>query len=209
MIYKIREFGAEFEPLFDIDGLRELFRCPSMCFKGGGGGGKYADIPMLTGSPKWAQSQLYSTVQRGIAGGGLLPFNRIGPIKGAYERAHRQTKPFLQTYLNRMVPKADTTVRDYADRMFDRSYYGGMQDLREQEKLAPYEEGQEALNMGMQLLAGEKQISANITDIYNRGQMAESQMPTFGSQLGYGLGSGAGILAAQRYAQMMNSQGGG
>lgn len=164
--------------------------------------------PQLSEMGKWSQEQLYGAVQRGMAGGGLFNYDRFGPVKTALTKAYGQTKPMLASFLNRMVPRADVKVRGYADETLKRSYYGGMQDLREQEKLAPYEEQQEAMNMAAQLLGEEKRLGANIMDIYNQGAYAQSQMPTFGSQLGYGLGSAGGILAAsQRYAQLMSSKG--
>lgn len=160
--------------------------------------------PQLGPMGKYAQTELYNVAQRAMAGGGMLPFDRFGPMKTAYQKAYAETQPMLASYLNRMVPYADVKVRNWAKDALTRSYYGGLQDLREQERLTPFEEQQEGMNLAAQLLGEEKRLGANILDIYNQGQYQLSQMPTFGSQLGYGLGSAGGILAAQRYAQMMS-----
>lgn len=161
--------------------------------------------PSLGPMGQYAQTELYNVAQRAMTGGGMLPFGRFGPMKAAYRGAYAETQPMLASYLNRMVPRADIKVRGYAGEMLKRSYYGGLQDLREEEKLTPFEEQQEGMNLAAQLLGEEKRLGVNIMDIYNRGQYQLSQMPTFGSQLGYGLGGAAGTLAAsQRYAQLMS-----
>jgi len=192
---------------FDFD-IEKIWRdrCPSIKFKGGGGGYSEPPKPSLSPMGQWSQSKLYETVQRGLSGGGLLPFNKFAPMRQAFKKGYAETKPEMASYLNRMVPKGDTTVRNYAGDMLKRSYYGGLYELGQQEKLAPYEDQQEAMGMATQYLAGEKQMSADIMSIYNQGRMMQSQMPTFGSQLGYGLGSAGGMLAGQRYAQLMSNQ---
>ena len=63
------------------------------------------------------------------------------------------------------------------------------------------------MNWAAEMLAGEKRLGTGIMDIYNQGQYQLSQMPTFGSQLGFGIGQAGGVIAAQRYAQMMSNQG--
>lgn len=176
----------------------------------GGGKKKKAKLPPMPSlgpQGKWAQSELYGAIERGMAGGGLLGYSGFPQIRAAFGKGYQQAKPMLASYLNRMVPRGDIKVRSYADKMLKRSYYGGMQDLREAEKLEPYEQQQESMNWAAEMLAGEKRLGTGIMDIYNQGQMQLSQMPTFGSQLGYGLGSAGGILAAQRYAQLMSNKG--
>lgn len=171
-------------------------------------------MPKLSEQGQFAQTQLYNVAQRAMAGGGMLPFNRFQGMRPAYREAYAQTKPMLASFLNRMVPRADIKVRGYADEMLKRGYYGGLQDLREQERLAPFEEQQEGMNLAAQLLGEEKRLGVNIMDIYNQGQFQLSQMPTFGSQLGSGLGGAAGTLAAaqyeanaaQRFAQLMSGR---
>ncbi len=161
--------------------------------------------PSLGPMGQYAQKELYGVAERAMAGGGMLPFSRFGPIKTAFKGAYAETQPMLASYLNRMVPRADIKVRGFADKMLKRSFYGGMQELREAEKLAPFEEQQEGMTMAAQLLGEEKRLGADIMSIYNQQQYQMSQMPTFGSQLGYGLGSAGGVLAAsQRYAQLMS-----
>jgi hypothetical protein len=172
---------------------------------------KTPSMPQLSEYGQWAQDELYKTVGRGLTGGGLIPQNMrtkgFAGLRRDLTKGFVEAQPMLASFLNRMVPRADTKVRGYADEMLKRSYYGGMQDIRDEEKLAPYEEQLESMNAASQLLGGEKQMSAGVMDIYNRGQYAESQLPTFGSQLGYGLGSAGGIYAAQRYAQLMSNRG--
>ena len=164
--------------------------------------------PSLGPMGQYAQKELYGVAGRAMAGGGMLPFGRLGPMERAYKGAYAETKPMLASHLNRMVPRADIKVRGWADRMLKRSYYGGLQDLREEERLRPFEEQQEGMTMAAQLLGEEKRLGADIMSIYNQQQAQLSQMPTFGSQRGYGLGGAAGTLAASRYAQMMSTKGG-
>ncbi len=182
-----------------------------------GGKGKKAKLPpqpQLGPMGQYSQSVLYSAAERAMAGGGLLaargakPFDRYGPTISALTKGYKETRPMIASYLNRMVPRADIKVREYAKGELKRGYYGGLQDLREQERMTRFEEQQEGMTMAAQLLGEEKRLGADIMSIYNQQQAQLSQMPTFGSQLGYGLGGAAGTLAASRYAQMMSTKGG-
>ena len=168
---------------------------------------KLPPMPSLTKEGKWAQGELYGAIERGMAGGGLLGYSGIPDIRQACGKGYQEAKPMLASYLNRMVPRGDIKVRSYADKMLKRSYYGGLQDLREQEQLEPFEQQQESMNWAAEMLAGEKRLGTGIMDIYNQGQMQMAGMPTFGSQLGYGIGQAGGVIAAQRYAQMMSTRG--
>ena len=111
-------------------------------FLGGGKKGKKAKLPPMPSlgpEGKWAQGELYGAIERGMAGGGLLGYSGIPDIRRAFTKGYGEAKPMLASYLNRMVPRGDIKVRSFADKMLKRSYYGGLQDLREQEKLEPFE----------------------------------------------------------------------
>jgi len=161
----------------------------------------------------WAQKTLYENVTRAMQGGGLTP-SGFGGLRRAYRSAYQKLKPEMESYLHRLVPRTDTRVRGFARQQLSRGFNRTMQDLREQEKLKPFEERQEAIAMGTDLLAGEKRISASITQMFNQQQqenlMREMQYGTYGSNLAYGLGQAGGWAldqsAAQRYAQGMSGQ---
>ena len=189
---------------------------------GGGGGGGAPPQPQLSEMGQWAQTRLYGDVQRALAGGGLLP-SGYPQISKAYDKAYRQVKPEFESWLRRTIPKEDIKVRGFAGGMLSRAYYGGKQELKEQEKLRPYEEQQQAIGLGTDLLAGEKRMSAGITDIYNQQMLQnwqqQQQYGTFGTQLASGLGAAGGWIygaktapkntmqwpnAAMNYAQLMS-----
>ncbi len=189
---------------------------------GVGGGGPSAPgappKPQLSKMGQWAQTSLYGDVERALAGGGLLP-SGYQQTREAYGKAYKKIKPELTSWTRRMIPKEDVRVRKYTEGMFERAYYGGLQELKETEELRPYEEQKEAIGLGTDLLASEKRMSAGITDIYNQQMLQnwqqQQQYGTFGTQLARGLGAAGGWMygaktapkspmAAQNYAQLMS-----
>lgn len=180
--------------------------------KGGGGGGGGYSAPRLSKMGKWAQSKLYGDIERALGGGGLIsPDVRArgyAGIRGAYRKGFPQAEAELESQLNRLVPREDVKVRGFARGILGRQYAGTMQGLREQEKITPYEEQQEAIGQSFEALAGEKRMSLQMADAYNDYIQRMAQLPTFGSQLGYGLGRAGGWAAsgAQKYAQGMSGK---
>lgn len=173
---------------------------------------KLPPMPSLSPMGKWAQQRVYGDMGRALAGGGMFP-SGVGAKTHAYRQAYKEAQPEMESYLNRMVPGGDVRVRGFAGQTLSRGFHRTLQGLKEEEKLRPYEEQQEAIGMATDLLAGEKKMSASITDMFNRQQQLnwENQMRygTFGSNLGYGLGATGGwVSAAQKYAQGMSGGGG-
>lgn len=178
---------------------------------GGGGGGGYKEPPRpeLGKWGKWAQSELYDDIERALGGGGLLPSGGFAKMRQAYQKAYPGVERELESQLHRLVPAEDIGVQKYARGMLSRAYAGTQQALKEEEQLRPYEEQKQAIGMGLEAVAGEKRMALEISNLYNQYIQQQAQMPTFGSQLGYGLGSAGGWAAAgmqpvaQRYAQGM------
>jgi len=175
----------------------------------GGNGYKAPPRPQLGKWGKWAQGELYGDIERALGGGGLLPSGGFAQRRAAYARAYPQAERELESQLHRLVPKEDVKVQRFARGMLSRAYAGTQQALREEEQLRPYEEQKQAIGMGLEVVAGEKRMGLNISNLYNQYIQQMSQMPTFASTLGYGLGSAGGWAAAgmqpvaQRYAQGM------
>lgn len=197
----IDEFG------FDID---EFFRTPFACFKGGGGGYSAPPSPSLSNIGKWTQQKLYADYERAIRGGGLIPsgMRGFGKRRTALKKAYGEARPELEGQLSRLVPHGDVKVKGFARNLLDRSLLSDLEGLRREEITAPYEEQQEGLELGISSLAGEKRMSASITDMYNQQQaqamLNQMQYGSFGTNLAAGLGGAGGWAAGwQRYAQQM------
>lgn len=172
----------------------------------GGGGSSSPPMPSLSKYGKWAQKALYSDIQRALKGGGFVPsrITMYPQLRASLTRAYGTAGGELESQLKRFVHPEDIKVKDYARGALARGYYGGLHELKQEQMVRPYEEQQEALGMGTSMLAQEKQIAADITGQYNQYLLAKSQIPTFGTTLGYGLGQATGYMtAAQRYAQLM------
>ena len=167
---------------------------------------KAPPMPSLTESGKWAQGELYKYITSGIEGRGLIPDERMGfdRIRGAYERAYKQARPEFETQLGRAVPRGDVKVRTYARGALSRGYQGLQRALREQELMAPFQQQEQATQMGFEALAGEKKMGLSLANLANENLLQMANMPTFAGQLGYGLGRAGGWMSgAQRYAQGM------
>lgn len=173
--------------------------------------------PQLSAMGKEAQSTLYADVTRALQGRGLLDpglQDRLNnDLLASYETGYGEAQSEMDSNLARLIPKADTGVREYAKNLLSSSYYDTVRNVRQDMELQPYQDQQQAMGMATDLLAGEKQMGAQITDIYNqqiaRNEQIENQYGTFGSNLAFGLGSAGGwMTAAQRYGQAMSEKGG-
>lgn len=179
-------------------------------FGGGSKKPKPPPMPQLSAMGKWAQARLYPALERAIQGGGLAP-STLSTRLSAYRRAYPQVQNELESYLNRFVPRGDVKVRGFTKGALGRAYQTTLQGLKEQEKLRPYEEQQEAIASGFGALGVEKQMAVDITSMYNQQQqqnwLNQQQYGTFGSNLASGLGAAGGwMMAGQRYAQMFSDK---
>jgi hypothetical protein len=164
--------------------------------KGGG-------LPSLSKEGKWAQGELYNIIGRGMGGGGLYP-SGYGRTKAAYTKSYREALPEYQSQINRIVPRGDVKVRDYMSKILPRTHQSLMLSLKEQESMRPFQEQQQATELGFESLAGEKRMGISYANMANESAMRMASMPTFSSELGYGLGRATGWMsAAERYAQGM------
>lgn len=172
-------------------------------------------MPSLDPMGAWAQRTVYGDITRALKGGGLLsPDIRargLASQRASYKSAYAKARPELESSLNRLVPREDVGVRQFSREALRRNFYSGLQSMKEQAQFQPFEEQQEAMGMAASSLGQERRMGADITQMYNRYGTQMGQMPTFSSQLGYGLGSAGGwASAAQRWAQLMsNKQQGG
>ena len=75
------------------------------------------------------------------------------------------------------------------------SVWRGLKELEREFDLIPELETQEAINLGLTSVAGEKRLATTLASNFNQQQLALSQQPTFGSEFSAGLGSGLGQFA--------------
>jgi hypothetical protein len=170
---------------------------------GGGGSSDYAP-PRLTAQGKKAQGWLYKDIRRGIAGGGLLP-STLGMRKGAAMEAYKTAKGELGGYLNRMLPKGDIKARSFARKSLHSDFYRAINQLKQTEQMRLWSEQQESMGMGLSALAQERGATMSMSNQASQAAAQMAGMPTFGTELGYGLGGAGGWMAGwQNYARMMS-----
>lgn len=166
-------------------------------------GRKPPPMPSLSKEGKWAQNRLYDIIGRGIGGGGLYP-SGYDRTKAAYTKSYRKALPEYQSQINRIVPRGDTKVKDYMGKILPRAHQSMMLSLKEDEAMRPFQEQQQATELGFESLAGEKRMGISYANMANESALRMANMPTFASELGYGLSSASGWMsAAERYAQGM------
>ena len=169
---------------------------------------KFPPQPVLSGEGQKYQGMMYGDVMAGMEGKGYGPWNikDIGDIGRAYKKAMPEARTSLERNLNRFIPRGDVKVRGHARGMLNRGFYGMQHELSQRREQVGYEGMLAAQETGVNLLAGEKQVATNLAAMQNQYLQQQAGMPTFASQMGYGIGGAAGWAA---YAQMMNNAQGG
>ena len=165
--------------------------------------------PQMSARGKWAQENLYNTIQRGIKGEGMIPSSQMGwgQRRLAYTKGFKEAMPELESQMGRFVQSGDVKVKEYARGTMAQTQDRLMTGLDEEEKMSPYLQQQEAMQLGYQALAGEKRMGLSLTQMGNEAAMRQAQMPTFAGEFGYGVGRAGGWMSAgQRYSQLMGGQ---
>jgi hypothetical protein len=189
---------------FDIDEYIDRRRAR---FKGGGGGSYEVTKPSLTEKGQWSEEKMYGTAERAMAGGGLLPANirarDYGRLRGAAGEAWQFGKQQLSSYLNRTVSSSDTKVRNYAENMLDRMYYGNLNQLSQEYRTQPYQDRQMGMSMATDYLSQARRMGISIANEEWQGQQGlqagQERYGTLGSNLARGLGEMGGYLYASQW----------
>ena len=179
--------SASFE-LDQIQGVCRLQEMPSALFVQGDG--PYGD---------WARKNLYGDILSGIRGKGLLPAWMMDKYFRERSRGltegHNTAQRELGSNIRRAgIPKEDLKVQNFLRHSLQRRHTTGQDNLKTQRDLMPAMQTEEAMGMGFNALAGEKQIGAQIAGMQNRSSALMSQIPTM-SQTGFmGASGGMGWL---------------
>jgi hypothetical protein len=208
---RIREFGAEFEPLFNQDELRELFRSPCMCFKGGDAGN--SPDPQLADSAvrQYARGTMYPMIQEGMEGRGYGPAAlttmRDQSARTSLKEGYEGAVTGMESEMFRTIPKADLRVKGFMRNELARNYITRQDQLERslrQEKVADQD-----LSMGMaaENLAQETRMATNLSQMYNQALQANAmnrqQVGTFSTNVAAGA---AGGMSDYYYAQQMGKK---
>ena len=145
-----------------------------------------------------AQTQLRSFITSGLEGRGLTPEITARARTSLLSEIERQKGVALADLpgrLNRFIPKEDVGVRTFATEEIGREAARQRFNVNQEFDLIPDLETQEAIDLGLTSVAGEKRLALTLASRFNQQQLRLANQPSFGSEFSAGLGSGLGQFA--------------
>ncbi len=157
--------------------------------------------PELSEEGRAAQTQLRSFITSGLEGRGLTPqitAQARTSLLAEIEKQKGISLADLPGRLNRFIPKEDVGVRTFATEEIGRESARQRFNVNREFDLIPDSETQEAIDLGLTSVAGEKRLAITLASRFNQQQLRLDQAPTFGSEFSSGLGSGLGQFAGSQ-----------
>ena len=154
--------------------------------------------PQLSEEGRGAQTQLRSFITSGLEGRGLTPEitgQARASLLAEIEKQKGISLADLPGRLNRFIPKEDVGVRTFATEEIGREAARQRFNVNQEFDLIPDLERQEAIDLGLTSVAGEKRLAITLASRFNQQQLSLAQAPSFGSEFSAGLGSGLGQFA--------------
>lgn len=158
-------------------------------------------LPKLSKEGLGAETQLRSFITSGLRGQGLTPAitaQAERSLLSAIEKQKGIALADLPGRLNRFIPKEDIGVRTFAKEEIGRTAARQRFNVEQEFDLIPESETQEAIDLGLTSVAGEKRLAITLASRFNQQQLRLDQSPNFGSELSAGLGSGLGQFAGSQ-----------
>ncbi len=155
-------------------------------------------LPQLSEEGEAAQTQFRSFITSGLEGRGLTPQITAQAEQSLLAEIEKQKGIALADLpgrLNRFIPAEDIGVRTFAKEEIGREAARQRFNVEREFDLIPELETQEAIDLGLTSVAGEKRLALTLASRFNQQQLRLAQAPTFGSEFSAGLGSGIGQLA--------------
>ena len=157
--------------------------------------------PQLSEEGAGAQTQLRSFITSGLEGVGLTPQTTLRAKLSLLSEIEKQKGVALADLpgrLNRFIPKEDVGVRTFATEEIQRESARQRFNVNQEFDLIPEQETQEAIDLGLTSVAGEKRLAITLASRFNQQQLRLDQAPSFGSEFSAGLGSGLGQFAGSQ-----------
>ncbi len=157
--------------------------------------------PQLSEEGRGAQTQLRSFITSGLEGQGLTPQITAQARTSLLSEIEKQkgiSLADLPGRLNRFIPKEDVGVRTFAKEEIGREAARQRFNVNQEFDLIPDLETQEAIDLGLTSVAGEKRLALTLASRFNQQQLRLDQAPSFGSEFASGLGSGLGQFAGSK-----------
>ena len=157
--------------------------------------------------PEWseeglvAQTQLRSFITSGLEGRGLTPeitAQARTSLLAEIEKQKGVALADLPGRLSRFIPQEDVGVRTFATEEIQRESARQRFNVEREFDLIPDLETQEAIDLGLTSVAGEKRLALTLASRFNQQQLRLDQAPSFGSEFSAGLGSGLGQFAGSQ-----------
>ncbi len=157
-----------------------------------------------------AQTQLRGFITSGLEGRGLTPeitAQARSSLLSEIEKQKGISLADLPGRLNRFIPKEDTRVRTFATEEIGREAARQRFNVNQEFDLIPDSETQEAIDLGLTSVAGEKRLALTLASRFNQQQLRLDQAPSFGSEFSAGLGSGLGQFAGSEGGRSLAESG--
>ena len=158
-------------------------------------------LSQLSEEGRGAQTQLRSFITSGLEGRGITPEitgQARSSLLAEIEKQKGISLADLPGRLNRFIPKEDVGVRTFAKEEIGREAARQRFNVNQEFDLIPESETQEAIDLGLTSVAGEKRLAITLASRFNQQQLRLDQAPSFGSEFSAGLGSGLGQFAGSQ-----------
>lgn len=188
---------------FDID---QFITSPFARFKGPSGGSPPRVTMPDTKAMKYARSELYPMVTRGLKGEGFGPPElsklREESLYAGLEKTFKSTTAQFESQMKRTIDPADVRVKGFLTTQLQRAYTTAKDEIRtgiRAEKVADIDFSQ---SIAAEYLAGEKRMSINTAQMYNQALQRGLNTPSFATNVASGVGSG---MVDYYFAQKMGA----
>lgn len=155
--------------------------------------------PTLDPRAQRAEDVLFPRIEAGLRGEGLTPAITSQTQFRARNRQRREFTRQQQEFpsqLNRLVPREDVKVREFARRGLQRGRGLAEENLSRRFEGRGFQDRIISQGLALSSLATNEAIATRNAQQFNASQLRRSQSPTFASELAGGLGGATGTLAA-------------
>ncbi len=179
-----------------------------VCFKGGGSPDKPSSQMADTEIKKYARSELYPMVSRGLEGEGFgtpqTAAQQERTLYGGLDESFKTAKSDFDSQVSRTIDPADTRVRNYMSNELQRGYIRKKDDIARTLRSEKVADTDLSMGLAADYLAGEKRMAIGGAQMYNQALQQsisdQNRMGAFASNVAGGVASGA---SDWYYAQQM------
>ena len=157
---------------------------------------KFRTFP-FTGEAEQARDQLLPAISGGLRGESLTPGLDVrtrGDLLGAARQEFGESSRFLQSSINRAIPRGDIKVRQFLKQSLSRQFARQKESIGREFAFRGAEDLPTAQNLAFGTLSSELGVATTGANIANQSALRRANAPDFTSELAGGIGRAAGLF---------------